>query len=221
MLEAIDIYMTYGSGRAAVDAVRGATLRLRRGTMTFLTGSSGAGKTTLLSILGCLQRPTSGTVRVDGEPAVRLTEMRREKFGFVFQGFNLLSGMSAIENVRIALNIRGWPAGAEDGRAETALRAVGMGHRLRSRVSSLSGGEQQRVALARALVGDPKIILADEPTGNLDSANGWEVMSLLASLAGQGKTVLVVTHEVRYATLADRILTMEDGIVEEESPCRN
>ena len=216
MLEASDVSMTYGTGPAAVHAVRGVTLSLAPGTLTLLTGSSGAGKTTLLAILGCLQRPTGGAVRIDGLPAERLTELRREKFGFVFQGFNLMGGLDARDNVRLALDLRGWPGRESARRAETALKAVGLGHRVGTRVSCLSGGEQQRVALARALVGDPKIILADEPTGNLDSSNGREVMRLLSTLANHGKVVLVVTHETRYLDLADRVLCMQDGVLEED-----
>lgn len=205
--------MIYGHGETTVHAVRGVTLKLEPGTLTILTGPSGSGKTTLLSILGCMLRPTYGTVKVDSVDVEDLTLCRRKYFGFIFQNFNLMDGWTAIDNVKLPMEIRGLDAESAEERASTALEAVGMERRLDFKAHELSGGEQQRVAIARALVTDPAIILADEPTGNLDSVNGRGVMQILAKLAATGKTILVVSHDIRYNDLSDQVLEMQDGLM--------
>jgi putative ABC transport system ATP-binding protein len=225
ILEAQNIVKELGQGAGKVRALNGVSLELRLGEMTLLMGPSGSGKTTLLSILGCILAPSAGTVRIAGECAdgldpEALAALRRRHIGFVFQSYNLFPTLNAIENVRLALDVRGIRAGETIARAEAALREVGLGHRLRSFPRQMSGGEQQRVAVARAIAGSPSIVLADEPTAALDSENGNAVMQLLAQIAKQQKrAILAVTHDPRTHAYADRIMRIEDGrIIGDERP---
>jgi putative ABC transport system ATP-binding protein len=210
---------TYESGAVAVQALRGVDLDVAPGEVLMLLGPSGSGKTTLLSIMGCILRATTGSVRIDGREVARLSEsmlprVRLEHFGFVFQGFNLFPALTAIENVELALDLRGVRGRPARRRAEDALSQVGLADKADQLPANLSGGQKQRVAIARALVGDPSILLADEPTAALDSESGRVVMDLLCRLARErGRAVVLVTHDARTFQYADRIVEIEDGRV--------
>jgi putative ABC transport system ATP-binding protein len=216
-LEARGLSKTFGHGELAVTAVHNVDLTVAPGEVVLVDGPSGSGKTTLLLMLGALLEPTSGTVVVDGDdiwalPERRLPSMRARHFGFVFQDFNLLNALSATENVALAANLGGITGRAAHHRSINALERVGLGHRTSFRPDQLSGGEKQRVAIARALVNDPAVILADEPTANLDSANGRQVARLLHTLATDDRRpVVIVTHDNRLHDIADRVLWLEDG----------
>ncbi|MFY0613791.1 MAG: ABC transporter ATP-binding protein [Hyphomicrobiaceae bacterium] len=212
-----------GQGAAMVRALDGVSISLNPGELTLLMGPSGSGKTTLLSILGCILTPTEGSITIAGEDTEGLSpeglaDLRRRHVGFVFQSYNLFPTLNALENVRLALDVRGEKYADTVIKAETALREVGLAHRLRSFPGSMSGGEQQRVAVARALASRPSIILADEPTAALDSENGHAVMELLADIAkDESRAVLAVTHDPRTHAYADRIIRIEDGkIIDDE-----
>ncbi len=217
VLEAVNIVKELGDGAAKVRALKSVDMTLSTGELTLLMGPSGSGKTTLLSILGCILTPTSGTVRICGETiqgldAEKLADLRRRHIGFIFQSYNLFPTLTAMENVRLALDVRGAKYSETVAKAETALTAVGLAHKLRSYPRNMSGGEQQRVAVARALAGSPSVILADEPTAALDSENGHAVMALLAQIARENNhAVLAVTHDPRTHAFADRIVRIEDG----------
>jgi putative ABC transport system ATP-binding protein len=220
VLEAHDIVKDLGQGAGKVQALKGVNLTLEAGELTLLMGPSGSGKTTLLSILGCILAPTSGSVSVGGQSTAwldpeQLADLRRRNIGFVFQSYNLFPTLTALENVRLALDVRGSGKAEAMIKAETALREVGLGHRLNSYPRNMSGGEQQRVAVARALAGAPSVILADEPTAALDTENGKAVMTLLSQIAQRDKTraVLAVTHDPRTMPYADRIIRIEDGLI--------
>jgi putative ABC transport system ATP-binding protein len=212
-----DIHKGYANGRVRAPIVRGVSLAVNRGETVFLVGPSGSGKTTLLSVLGCILTPDQGSVEVLGQDVARmrpdeLTAFRRRHLGFIFQTFNLFPTLSAVDNVRLALELRGVGRRAARSRAAELLGQVGLSNRLRVRPPRLSTGECQRVAIARALAGDPSVLLADEPTAALDAENGQAVMGMLARLAAdRGLTVLIVTHDNRIAHFADRILRLEDG----------
>ncbi len=203
-------------------------LEVRRGEFVSIEGPSGSGKTTLLSILGLLDTPTGGAYRIGGDEVARLDPraralLRNRYIGFVFQSFNLIGDLTVAENVELPLTYRGLPEAERKRRVEAALERVGMSHRARHMPAQLSGGQQQRVAVARAVAGDPLILLADEPTGNLDSKNGEAVMELLSDLHRGGATICMVTHDPRYASYADRTIHLFDGriveeIVEEQAP---
>jgi putative ABC transport system ATP-binding protein len=218
--EAVGLTRSYTLEGVSVDALRGVSLRIDHGEFVAIVGPSGSGKSTLMHLLGCLDRPTSGTLRVDGVEVstlddTGLAELRNQAVGFVFQSFHLLARTSALENVALPLVYRGVGRAERRERARRALSAVGLAHRLDHRPSQMSGGEQQRVAIARALVGDPKVVLADEPTGNLDSRNGREVMGILADLNSErGVAVVLVTHEREVADLARRRVHVRDGVIE-------
>jgi putative ABC transport system ATP-binding protein len=223
ILEAANVTKDLGSGAAKVAALKGVSLALSGGELTLLMGPSGSGKTTLLSILGCMLSPTEGTVHIcqqstAGADPEELARLRREHVGFVFQSFHLFPTLSATDNVRLALDVRGEPRRAAKVRSREALAKVGLAHKIKAYPRELSGGEQQRVAIARAIVGNPSIILADEPTAALDGANGQAVMKLLAELARErGHAVLIVTHDPRLLPFADRVVHIEDGrIIAEE-----
>jgi putative ABC transport system ATP-binding protein len=214
----------YKTGDNEVHALKGVDLTIRRGEMIAVMGTSGSGKSTLMNILGCLDVPTAGKYLLDGTLVNtlnrnQLADLRNEKLGFVFQGFNLLKRTSALENVELPLLYRrgGAPADAE-ARAVKALQHVGLGQRLDHQPSELSGGQQQRVAIARALVTDPTLLLADEPTGNLDTKTSIEVMALFQALNDQGITVLIVTHEPDIAQYARRIVEVRDGRILRDHP---
>ena len=219
VLEAIDIGKFLGIGAGKFQALSAVNLAIAGGELTLLMGPSGSGKTTLLSILGCMLTPSSGTVRVHGQSTAgkkleELAKLRRDHIGFVFQSYHLFPTLTAIDNVRIALDIRGESSEQSIKRAMEVLAIVGLANKTGSYPRELSGGEQQRVAIARAIVGDPSVILADEPTAALDAENGHAVMSVLAQIArNPARGVLVVTHDPRIVEFADRIVSIEDGII--------
>jgi putative ABC transport system ATP-binding protein len=197
-------------------------LDIKEGEYLAVAGPSGCGKTTLLSILGLLDSPTEGTYVLGGEHVANLTasqraRIRNRQIGFIFQAFNLIGDLTVAENVELPLTYRGMPSSERSKRVQEALEKVGMSHRMKHYPSQLSGGQQQRVAVARAVVGDPLILLADEPTGNLDSKNGEQVMELLRDLHRAGATICMVTHDPRYARHADRTIHLFDGRIVEES----
>ena len=215
MIEAEGLTKVYPMGTANVHALRGVSLRLGSGGFLALMGPSGSGKSTLMHLLGCLDTPTSGSYRFEGQEVSTLSDrerarVRSARIGFVFQTFNLLPRFSARENVVMPLLYRKGILDAP-GRAVAALERVGLGDRVEHRPTELSGGQQQRVAIARALVTDPSIILADEPTGNLDRATGDDILHLLVELHEEGRTILVVTHDPHVAGYAERVLHMLDG----------
>ncbi|HEY7636013.1 MAG TPA: ABC transporter ATP-binding protein [Gemmatimonadales bacterium] len=196
-------------------------LEIRNGEYVAIAGPSGCGKTTLLSILGLLDSPTDGTYTLDGQPVARLSaseraRVRNRRIGFIFQAFNLIGDLTVYENVELPLTYRGMASDERRTRVQSALERVGMSHRMKHFPAQLSGGQQQRVAVARAVAGDPAILLADEPTGNLDSTNGEAVMELLRELHRGGATICMVTHDPRYARHADRSVHLFDGKVVEE-----
>ncbi len=214
MIELENITKIYKMGKVEIYALRGITLSIKQGEMVSVIGASGSGKSTLLNVVGCLDRPTSGSYLFDGADVSRLNdnklaEMRNKKFGFVFQDYNLLSRSSALSNVELPLIYSGGRQKRK--RAMEALERVGLAARAKHRPTELSGGEQQRVAIARALVNNPALILADEPTGNLDSAAGAEIISIFHQLHREGITVVVITHEMDVATKTQRIIRLVDG----------
>jgi putative ABC transport system ATP-binding protein len=217
LVEVADAAMVYGSGEAAVHALRGVSLGIRRGELLMLMGPSGSGKTTLLQVAGALVAPTSGEVRVLGQPVQALPQAERgairlRHFGFVFQSYNLFPTLTAQENVEVALDLRATPVSTRRRLARDALDAVGLADRAGSYPAKLSGGQKQRVAIARALAGDPDIVLADEPTAALDSESGRRIVALLVAIAAErGRAVVVVTHDPRIVDAADRIVRIEDG----------
>jgi len=221
VVEAQDLVKVYKMGEMEVQALRGASLKIERGEVVAIMGPSGSGKTTLMNILGCLDRPTSGEYILDGEPVAKLNDdqlanIRNHKVGFVFQSFNLLSRQSALSNVELPLRYAGLVDGKRRERAKAALEAVGLGNRLNHRPMELSGGQQQRVAVARAIVNEPAIIMADEPTGNLDSKVGKEIMTLLLNLNKEsGTTLIIITHDPTIGEQAQRIIRIRDGVVED------
>jgi putative ABC transport system ATP-binding protein len=204
------------------QALGGIHLAIQRGEYVSIAGPSGCGKSTLLAILGLLDSPTDGTYILNGKEVQRLkmsdrARIRNREIGFIFQAFNLIGDLTVYENVELPLTYRGMPASERKKRVHDALERVGMSHRVKHYPSQLSGGQQQRVAVARALGGDPSILLADEPTGNLDSANGEAVMDLLRELHRNGATICMVTHDPRYSRYADRTVHLFDGRIVEES----
>jgi putative ABC transport system ATP-binding protein len=215
---------TYDLGEIKVEALRGVDVRIHRGEFVAVMGASGSGKSTLMNILGCLDRPTSGHYLLEGVdvsqlPSDQLADLRNKRLGFVFQNFNLLPRTSAIENVELPLLYDGTAARERHARALAALQAVGLEDRAGHQPSQLSGGQQQRVAIARALVNRPSIILADEPTGNLDSETSLEIMNLLQALnAEQRITIVLVTHEADIAQYAERVVVFRDGLIVEDRP---
>ena len=224
-----DIVKTYQMGDSIVRALAGVNLTIEEGEFTAIMGPSGSGKSTLMNILGCLDRPTSGSYKLDGAEVATLGDdelavTRNKKIGFVFQNFNLLSRMSALNNVALPMVYAGIPHKDRLARAQRGLEMVGLGSRVHHKPNELSGGQRQRVAIARALVNEPSIILADEPTGNLDSKSGDEIMEIFCELNRQGRTVILVTHEPEIAAFTRRTVTFRDGLIvsderREESRC--
>ena len=212
----------YAAGtEAEVIALENVNLRIDRGEFVSIMGTSGSGKSTLMNLIGCLDRPSSGRYLCDGIDvatldAEALARLRLDKIGFVFQGFNLLSRMDALHNVMMPLGYAGVPLAERSRRARAALEAVGLGSRINHRPGELSGGQQQRVSIARALINRPGLLLADEPTGALDSRTGEEVLALFKSLQAQGNTVVLITHDPEIARHADRVCLMRDGLLFED-----
>jgi putative ABC transport system ATP-binding protein len=224
VLELTDVVRTY-PGTPPVLALDGVSLTITSGEWVAIVGPSGSGKSTLLNIIGALDKPTSGVVRIDGHDVSRLSDeqlsaLRGHALGFVFQSFHLLRNLTALDNVATALTYRGLPARERRERAAAALARVGLGHRLDHRPAQLSGGESQRVAIARALVGRPELVLADEPTGNLDSRTGEEILRLFADLHREGATIALITHDEDIARSAPRVLHVRDGKVIGDEPAR-
>ncbi len=220
-----DIYKTYSLGEATVEALRGVSLVIERGEYVALMGPSGSGKSTLMNTLGCLDRPTSGSYMLDGEevshmPRNARARLRNRKIGFVFQNFNLLNRTNALENVELPLLYARWMSGSErHRRAVEMLRQLGLGDRMDHHPGQLSGGQQQRVAIARALVNNPAVLMADEPTGNLDTRTSKEIMQLFRELnEEQGITIILVTHEQDIAQCAKRIVVLRDGKIVCDTP---
>jgi ABC-type lipoprotein export system ATPase subunit len=218
-----DIYKTYHLGEVDVPVLKGVSLDIEKGEMVALMGASGSGKTTLMNILGCLDRPSSGEYWLDGQEISKLSpddraDVRNRKIGFVFQSFNLLPRTSALENVLMPLNYSHHEMSERErhNRAETLLKRVGLEHRLDHHPSQMSGGQQQRVAIARSLVNQPSLVLADEPTGNLDSTTSDEILLMFQKLnAEEGITIIIVTHQVEVASHAKRVVRMRDGRIDD------
>jgi putative ABC transport system ATP-binding protein len=218
-----DLSRHYVVGGEVVRALDGVSFSIGRGEWVAIVGQSGSGKSTLMNLLGCLDTPTSGTYRLNGADVQgladdALADLRNREIGFVFQTFQLLPRASALANVELPLVYRGVPRRERRAHAESALRAVGLANRMTHRPNELSGGQRQRVAIARALVGEPSILLADEPTGNLDSATGEEIMRLFSDLHGRGHTILLVTHEAKLAARCPRAIRLMDGRVVGDGP---
>ncbi|MEU7826635.1 ABC transporter ATP-binding protein [Catellatospora sp. NPDC049111] len=218
VLEVVDLVKTYGEGETAVHALAGVSLTVAPGDYVAIMGSSGSGKSTLMNILGCLDVPTSGTYRLDGVDVSELNEsqlalVRNRRIGFVFQSFNLIARTSALANVELPLAYAGIKPAVRRERALAALDMVGLANRADHDPNQLSGGQQQRVAVARALVSQPALLLADEPTGNLDSRSTKDVLSILDGLNAQGRTIVLITHEDEVAAHAHRTIRLVDGLV--------
>lgn len=226
-LEARGLDKAFGTGPGRIAVLRGLDLEVRQGEVVAITGASGVGKTTLLHILGALDRPDAGSLRLAGEEVARLSEraaaaFRNRSVGFVFQHHRLLPELTALENASLPLRIRRVPREPAEARAAQLLGELGLAERLHHRPEELSGGEQQRVAVARALAGDPALLIADEPTGNLDDASSSQLLELLAALhAAHGLTAVIASHSPRVAASCDRVFRMESGVLHEESERRS
>ena len=227
IIDVHDLHKVYDTGEVRVHALQGVSLSIGQGEFVAIMGASGSGKSTLMNILGCLDRPTSGTYTLDGIDVSQLNkdgraDIRNSKIGFVFQGYNLLRRTSAIENVELPLLYAGIPAEERVSRSRYALSLVGLAHREDSYPNQLSGGQQQRVAIARALVNNPSLVLADEPTGNLDSRTSVEVMSVFQRLNREsGITIVLVTHEPDIAQYAGRVIVVRDGLITKDQAIVN
>lgn len=217
-IRVVGLTKEYSMGKVKVAALKGVDLEVPVGQLLAIMGPSGSGKSTLMNILGCLDRPTTGSYFLEGADVSKksdneLADIRNRKIGFIFQTFNLLARTDAMANVELPLVYRGMPQKERRSRAAAGLEAVGLGERMRHRPNEMSGGEQQRVAIARAIAGDPSIILADEPTGNLDSRSGEEVMAIFQSLHTRGITMILVTHDPDIARHAERVVSVKDGYI--------
>jgi putative ABC transport system ATP-binding protein len=223
MLEARDLVKTYRMAQQEVQALRGVSFHVGAGEMVAIMGPSGSGKSTLMTLLGCLDTPTSGSLNLDGVDVssaseVQLSQIRNQKIGFVFQSFNLLSDMTALENVALPLFYARIPKAERLQRASEALKHVGLGERQEHTPIELSGGQQQRVSIARALVSKPALLLADEPTGALDTRTSYEIMRLLQDLNQEGSTLVIITHEPDIARCCKRVVVLRDGKIESDTP---
>jgi putative ABC transport system ATP-binding protein len=223
LIELVNLHRHYEMGDTTVKAVDGVSFSIEQGEYVAIVGTSGSGKTTLMNMLGCLAKPSSGTYRLGGRNASELDDdelsaLRNEQIGFVFQNFQLLPRANAVKNVALPLVYRNVPRRERRERAAAALEMVGLGQRGKHRPNELSGGQRQRVAIARALVTGPSLILADEPTGNLDSATARDILALLSTLHSEGNTIVIVTHEPKIAAQCPRAIRMADGVVIADGP---
>ena len=221
MIEVRTLHKVFRTGEIEVEALKGVSFRIEDGEFTAIMGPSGSGKSTLMHLLGCLDQATSGNYLLDGVEINELSDnelaiIRNEKIGFVFQQFNLLARTSAWKNVEVPLIYRGVRRKTRRAKAKEMLEKVGLAHRLEHNPNEISGGQKQRVAIARALVNDPALILADEPTGNLDTTTGSEIMDIFQELNQQGHTIVMVTHETEIASAARRIISLRDGLIESD-----
>jgi len=221
LIEVDDLWKTYEMGQEKVHALQGITLAIETGEYVAIMGPSGSGKSTLMNLIGCLDTPSQGTYKLNDTPVAdrnddELARIRNKEIGFVFQTFNLLPRATALHNVELPLIYNGTSGEDRRRKAIQAMEIVGLADRMLHKPNELSGGQRQRVAIARALVNNPSIVLADEPTGNLDSTTGKEIMGLLAELNRQGNTLIVVTHEYNIAKMAERIIYLRDGKIEKE-----
>jgi putative ABC transport system ATP-binding protein len=221
MIHISDMYKIYRMGDIDINALNGVSIKIEQHEFVAIVGPSGSGKSTLMNMIGCLDSPTSGEyyidgVKVNGLNDSQLADIRNHKIGFIFQGFNLLQKLSALENVELPLVYQGLGAKERYERSVKALNAVGLGDRLLHKPNELSGGQQQRVAIARALASDPPLILADEPTGNLDTKSGKEIIALLHELHRKGNTIVLITHDYEVAMQAKRVVRIQDGMITED-----
>jgi putative ABC transport system ATP-binding protein len=225
LIRAVDLWKTYDMGAEKVHALQGVSFEILRNEYVAIMGPSGSGKSTLMNLIGCLDTPSQGEYILNNRMVSQmeddeLARIRNKEIGFVFQTFNLLARATALHNVELPLIYAGIPAGARRAQAQRALEAVELGNRMHHRPNELSGGQRQRVAVARALVNNPSIILADEPTGNLDTRTGNEIMALFEKLHGDGNTIILVTHESDIARHAHRVIHLRDGLVERDEVLR-
>lgn len=221
MIKITNMCKTYRMGDNVVNALNNVSIAIGKHEFVAIIGPSGSGKSTLMNMLGCLDTPTSGTYILDGKEVSKLSddqlaEIRNKKIGFIFQGFNLIQKLNALENVELPLVYQGVGSKERHARSIKALETVGLGDRIHHKPNELSGGQQQRVAIARALVNDPPMILADEPTGNLDSKSGMEVMNTMKELHKQGNTIILITHDINIAAMAERVVRIQDGEIIED-----
>ncbi|MDK2917631.1 MAG: putative transport system ATP-binding protein [Candidatus Petromonas sp.] len=221
MIKIVDVTKTYNTGKVKFQALKGVSLDIEKGEFVAIIGPSGSGKSTLMNIIGCLDLPTTGKYyfedkEINNYRENQLADIRNKKIGFIFQKFNLLSNLNTLENVELPLIYRGMDEKQRKEKALKLLQNVGLSNHLNHTPSELSGGQQQRVAIARALAGEPQIILADEPTGNLDTKSGKEVLSILKELNRKGTTIILITHDMEVAESAKRIVTIRDGLILEE-----
>ena len=222
LIETHDISKIYRMGAETIHALKSVSIKIERGEYVAFMGPSGSGKSTFMNIIGCLDTPSGGTYILNGNDVSNMTdnelaEVRNKEIGFVFQTFNLLPRQSSLENVALPLIYAGFGKSAREEKAQRALESVGLGDRGKHKPNELSGGQRQRVAVARALINDPSIILADEPTGNLDSKTSYEIMELFEDLHSRGNTIIMVTHEEDIAKYAHRIIRMRDGLIESDT----